>query len=210
VRARLRWRGRHRCPGVSWLMASAVVAALVAGGCAADPLAPPTTDDGREIDATHRQVLSPPTVVGDVPRVGLMPGTPPRVADPTATTSPQTTSGSLTSCRSYTLTHMNFETNSAGLTGAAASYVARLAATLIACDCPFSLHGFADPRPTSYPGGNQQLSFDRASTVRTELIARGVPQELFVDVLGRGTEDPMPGDLAASRRVEVVLGCPSR
>jgi outer membrane protein OmpA-like peptidoglycan-associated protein len=206
LRAPLRWSGRRRRACASRI-ASAVMAALAAGGCAAAPIAPSTTDGGREVDTT---VPSPSTVVGDVPRVGLIQGTPPRAGEPTATTSPHTTLGTGTPCGSYTLTHVNFATNSAGVTGAAASYVSQLAATLVACHCPSALHGFADPRPTSYPGGNQQLSFDRAWTVRTELLARGVPPELVVDVLGHGTDDPVPGDLAASRRVEIVLECPGR
>jgi outer membrane protein OmpA-like peptidoglycan-associated protein len=113
-------------------------------------------------------------------------------------------------CIAYTLTNVNFETNSASLTSAAVANVDDLAAVLVACDCPFTLHGFADPRSTSYPGGNQQLSLDRASSVRMELIARDVQPELVVDVVGHGADDPVPGDLAASRRVEIALACSGR
>ncbi len=113
-------------------------------------------------------------------------------------------------CTTYTLTNVNFATNSAGITEEAAVTMGDLAAVLVACECPLTLHGFADPRPTSYPGGNERLSFDRASSVRTELIGRGVPPELVVAVFGHGTENPVRGDLAASRRVEIELECPGR
>ena len=206
VRAPVRRSSRRRRSGALWLVASVVVAALVAVGCAASPIAPSTPDGGGDSDATPGMV-PPPTVVGDVPRVGLVPGTLPSAGRPTTATSPATTSGTVAPCSSYTLTHVNFATNSAGLTEAAGASVAQLAARLVACDCPVTLHGFADPRPTSYPGGNDRLSFDRASSVRTGLLAAGVPPELVVDVVGHGTKDPVPGDLAASRRVEIVVDC---
>ena len=191
------------------LVSGCVVVGMVVAACTASKPPSPGTDGREERDRASGPLPSPPMVVGELPRAGLVPRTIPRVEDPTtSTTESQTKPSTRGPCITYTLTNVNFATNSAGVTAAAAVNVGNLAGILIACNCPFTLHGFADVRSTSYPGGNQQLSFDRASTVRTELIARGVPPELSIDVFGHGTEDPVPGDLAASRRVEIVLECP--
>jgi outer membrane protein OmpA-like peptidoglycan-associated protein len=212
VRAPLKPSAQGRLErGVVRLVSSCLVLGMVVAACGASKPASPRTDGRDESDRASGPLPSPPTLAGQLPSAGLVPRTIPRVEDPTTSTTESPTMLSTDDrCITYTLTNVNFGTNSAGLATEAGLNVDNLAAILIACDCPFTLHGFADVRPTSYPGGNQQLSFDRASTVRTELIARGVPPGLFVDVVGHGTEDPVPGDLAASRRVEIVLACPTR
>lgn len=190
------------------LVSSCVVAGLVLIACGGSEPALPKLDSREERDPASGALPSPPTLAGRIPRVGLVAGTLARAGEPLPPTS--STPTSVDPCITYTLTNVNFETNSAGVTKAAAVNVDDLAAVLVACDCPFTLHGFADPRPTSYPGGNEQLSLDRASSVRTELVTRGVPPDLVVDVFGHGAEDPVPGDFAASRRVEIVLDCSGR
>ena len=66
--------------------------------------------------------------------------------------------------------------------------------------------GWTDPRPTSFPGGNETLSKARATAVHDALIARGVPVARLREPLGMG---PDPADLpdAQRRRVEVHILC---
>lgn len=81
-------------------------------------------------------------------------------------------------------------------------------------DVDIAVHGHTDPRPTSRPGGNDQLSLDRAAAVTGRLQAAGLRTE---PPEGNGARVPPPEPpggwpdqataLAAARRVTIELRC---
>lgn len=64
------------------------------------------------------------------------------------------------------------------------------------------------------PAANDNLSVDRAASVRDWLVMRGIPAPRF-SVSGRGARDPLANNdtdagRASNRRVEILVGEPSR
>lgn len=62
--------------------------------------------------------------------------------------------------------------------------------------------GMASNAPTNYPGGNQQLSTDRAANVRQYLIDNGIPANRITSTIGVGNSQAT-GNAANDRRTNV-------
>jgi outer membrane protein OmpA-like peptidoglycan-associated protein len=101
-----------------------------------------------------------------------------------------------------------FNLNSASLKPAARERVAKVAGILIAYpDIHVEVDGYTDN--TGSLGYNQQLSQQRADTVRTYLIQQGVPQS-SIKAKGFGPNDPIasnetPQGKQQNRRVNLVV-----
>jgi outer membrane protein OmpA-like peptidoglycan-associated protein len=101
-----------------------------------------------------------------------------------------------------------FSVNSANLTPYARERLAKVAGILIAYpDIKVAVNGYTDNTGTiAY---NEQLSQQRAETVRTYLVQQGVPSGL-VDAKGFGPNDPIasndsPEGRRQNRRVNLIV-----
>jgi outer membrane protein OmpA-like peptidoglycan-associated protein len=174
------------------------------GGVGPLPTAPevtlPSTTIPRPSAATGPEETRPPVTSTTTPA--------PSTSVSATTVAPPTTATTPPECVDAKLTAAHFATNSASVPEDAGRRLDELASHLRTCDCPVTLDGYADPRSTDYPGGNDQLSLDRAEDVRRELVdVRGVPARLVAAVRGHGVEDAAANDLAAGRRVDVTIDC---
>jgi outer membrane protein OmpA-like peptidoglycan-associated protein len=104
-----------------------------------------------------------------------------------------------------------FDTNSVALSEDGVRACEDAAQGLVDRTGYISFLGFADRRSTSYPGGNDALSSDRAATVANcfslNLAAAGVDSLVVLEVRGLGDRCPRSEDplAAENRRVEVYV-----
>lgn len=128
-------------------------------------------------------------------------------------------------CREFLLDGPTFESNSAELTEAGRAVVVQLVVEVtgqrcgqdsasVACDAKLlevELRGHTDDLPTSRPGGNQQLSEDRAAAVAEELAKGGLSIRSvagYADTLPLVDDGRASDELrAANRRTEILLWC---
>jgi chemotaxis protein MotB len=104
-----------------------------------------------------------------------------------------------------------FAPDSAHVSPAVRDALAPYIAQLLASDRPVHVDGHTDRRHTSYPGGNQGLSEDRAAAVAQVLTELGVPLDRLI-VAGYADRRPLdeadtPEAFATNRRVEINMEC---
>lgn len=222
--------------------ASYAVAILLLAGCsqpddATEPGALERLAVGETIDAPLEETLGPFRVETDgiaIEEVEVEPE--PETTSQTITSDEEPTEASpeptappapeQVPCRAFVLDGPTFPTNDARLTPTAEEVIDQLIseinsrtcgrdsdATVCAVqDMQVELRGHTDDVPTSRPGGNQQLSVDRAQSVADKFIAakftiRSVTG--FADTIpAPGTDDhTLEEARAKNRRTEILLWC---
>lgn len=174
------------------------------------PVSPPPTTSVAEPEAPSDRTTvpsgagagsAPPTVEGDA----------------SGGTSPSPAEGGMgdqgdgtQACSDDPVVTVLFRTDDATLGPVATGEVAAVLPRLRESTARIDIVGHADRRTTDYPGGNDQLSEDRAHAVERWLTQHGIdPGRVHPE--GRGTRDPLPETagvpFAKERRAEVFLRC---
>jgi outer membrane protein OmpA-like peptidoglycan-associated protein len=110
--------------------------------------------------------------------------------------------------KTFVFDNLNYDTASSALTPASGPTVTTIASILKAYpDAMVKVVGFTDSQGNA--AANQKLSEDRAATVKSQLVAGGVPAD-HVETAGMGQQNPVadngtPAGRAANRRTELVV-----
>jgi len=202
---------------------------VIAGDSIAAPQDSPLAPFEVRIDRVAIVEASTPTAI---PRPTVVPTSTPRpsaaaTAAPEPSPTPQP-DPEPTPCRRFVLHGPTFESNRADLSGPGLQVLARLVTALEAASCgvdsegnecprgrlQISTGGHTDDQLTSLPGGNQQLSLDRA-----QIVADFFDHENFTIRGVRGFADSVPAPAPSpenrsleqvrrdNRRTEIYLWC---
>jgi outer membrane protein OmpA-like peptidoglycan-associated protein len=200
-------RLRRRHPAGAFVACLVLVTTFALDGCAGGAPDASRPDAASAPPATegHSLPTSPP-LTGQLPAIGVLLEILPR-AD-TLGTPVTPTAGP--PCLGFTVTAALFDDNSPTLRADSGAALDEVAQQLEAVGGAISIIGYTDTQATTFPGGNQALSEDRARSVRDALASRGVTD--IVDVEGRGAAEPIDlgttqAAYSRNRRVEVTVDC---
>ncbi len=185
---------------------------VAAGGCAAEgtDAAPAPVASTAAPPRPFNDLPLAPSVIGDLPGSPILEGLLLPAGSRGGAPAPTDI------CAAFTVTAALFDDNSPDVRSDAAADVDVLARRLATEPGTVDILGHTDPRPTTFPGGNDGLSMARATSVRDALVSnRDDPLDpsRLGEVDGRGSENLVDlGDseeaLRKNRRVEVLVHCP--